>query len=606
MLTFQNIGLGENLLKALAEMGFEEPTPIQAKSIPHLLATDKDLIALAQTGTGKTAAFSLPVLEKLNRNSKDVQALILSPTRELCMQTAKNIQSFIKYEKDLTVIAAYGGTRIDSQMRELRKGGQIVVGTPGRILDLINRKKLNVATIDYVVLDEADEMLNMGFKEELDGILEGTPDDKQTLLFSATMPNSVLRIANNYMKNPDKISGGKHNTGADKVDHIYYMVHSRDRYQVLRRLADVTPDIYGIVFCRTRRETQEVADKLKQDHYSAEAIHGDLSQSQRTHVMDKFRKRKIQLLVATDVAARGIDVKDLTHVINYQLPDSIDAYIHRSGRTGRAQKSGTSVSIIHMKESGRMRNIERKVGKEFVKGQVPKGSDICKSQLFTLINKIKEVNVDEGQIGPYLPSIIEQLDGIDRETLIKHFVSAEFNRFLDHYKNAPDLNVSGRDRGHSNDKSHIDFANISLNLGKKDGFGVKALFYLVNQHRELRGIEIGNIEIEGTSTLLQVEKKRLQDLLQAFEGEDYQGRSLQVERSNRTAKKAFSRGGGGGSRGGRSGGGRSGGGGYRGGSRSGGGRSGGGGYQGRGGSGSGGGYKGKKSSGGSERRKKRY
>lgn len=585
MLTFQNIGLGENLLKALDEMGFKEPTPIQAKAIPHLLASDKDLIALAQTGTGKTAAFSLPVLEKINRDSKDVQALILSPTRELCMQTAKNIQAFIKYEKQLSVIAAYGGARIDGQIRELRRGGQIVVGTPGRILDLINRKKLNVSTIDYVVLDEADEMLNMGFKEELDGILEGTPDSKQTLLFSATMPSSVKRIANTYMKKPDEVSGGKHNTGAEKVDHIYYMVHSRDRYQVLRRVADVTPDIYGIVFCRTRRETQEVADKLIQDHYSAEAIHGDLSQAQRSNVMERFRRKKIQLLVATDVAARGIDVSDLTHVINYQLPDSIDAYIHRSGRTGRAKKSGTSISIIHMKESGRMRNIERKVGKEFLRAQVPKGSDICKSQLFTLINKVKDVEVNEEQIGPYLPAIMEQLEGIDREVLIKHFVSAEFNRFLEHYKNAPDLNASGREVDRGKDKSHIDFANISLNLGKKDGFGIKALFFLVNQHRDLRGIEIGNIEIMQTNTLLEIEKKRLKDFMNAFEGEQHEGRSLKVEMSTRKPEKAFSRNSSGAPRRrGRSGGGS----------------------RGQGGSG---GYQGKRDSGGSgrsERRKKRY
>ncbi len=594
MLTFQTIGLSENILKALDEMGFEEPTPIQAKAIPHLLGSDKDLIALAQTGTGKTAAFSLPVIEKIDLESRDVQALILSPTRELCMQTGKNIEAFIKYEKRLKVITAYGGARIDSQMRELRKGGQIVVGTPGRILDLINRRKLDVSSIDFVVLDEADEMLNMGFKEELDGILEGTPAEKQTLLFSATMPSSVKRIASTYMKNPDEVSGGKHNTGAEKVDHIYYMVHSRDRYQVLRRLADVTPDIYGIVFCRTRRETQEVADKLKQDHYSAEAIHGDLSQAQRSHVMEKFRKKKIQLLVATDVAARGIDVKDLTHVINYQLPDSIDAYIHRSGRTGRAKKSGTSVSIIHMKESGRMRNIERKVGKEFIRAQVPKGSDICKSQLLTLINKVKEVKVDNEQIGPYLPAIMEQLEGIDREELIKHFVSAEFNRFLNDYKNAPDLNVSGKDNGRSNSKSHIEFANVSLNLGKKDGFGVKALFFLVNQHSQLRGIEIGNIEIMATNTLVEIEKKRLKDLMNAFDGEQHQGRYLSVEMSTKKAK-SFS----GGSRGGSRGASR---GGSRGRSRSGGGD---GGYQGRAGSGAGG-YKGKKNSGGSERRKKRY
>ncbi|MDF2379634.1 MAG: DEAD/DEAH box helicase [Candidatus Gracilibacteria bacterium] len=567
MITFQNIGLSENILKALDEMGFKEPTPIQAKAIPFILENEKDLIALAQTGTGKTAAFTLPLLDKIEADSKTPQVLILSPTRELCMQTAKNVESFIKYSKDLKVLAVYGGTRIDQQIRNLRNGAQIIVGTPGRALDMINRGALNVNTIQYVVLDEADEMLNMGFKEELDGILAGTPEDKQTLLFSATMPKSVLSISKQYMKSPEEISAGKENTGADKVDHLYYMVHARDRYHALRRIADVNPDIYGIVFCRTRRETQEVSDKLIQNHYSAEAIHGDLSQQQRSNVMERFRKKKIQILVATDVAARGIDVDDLTHVINYQLPDSIEAYIHRSGRTGRAQKSGTSISIIHMKEVGKIRATERRVGKKFIQAQVPKGSDICKSQLFSLITKIKTTEVKEEQIGPYLAEITEQLEDLSREELIKQFVSAEFNRFLMAYKDAPDLNTSSKsqDREPRKRNENFTFTTVSLNLGKKDAFGIKRLFSLINQFPQMRGIEIGNIQIQDFYSLLEIDVNRLQDFLDTFKGENYRGKPLEGKVSNEKATGYDQRGSGdsrrgrGGSRGGRGGDRRSGG-----------------------------------------------
>lgn len=541
MITFQNIGLNEDILKALDGMGFKEPTEIQAKAIPHLLSSKKDLIALAQTGTGKTAAFSLPVIEQVNPHSKKLQALILCPTRELCMQTAKNITAFTKYCNGIAITAAYGGARIDQQIRELRRGSQIVVGTPGRVLDLIKRKQLDVETIEFVVLDEADEMLNMGFKEELDGILEGTPDSKQTLLFSATMSSSVMNIASKYMKKPEQITAGKKNIGADKVDHLYYMVHSRDRYQALRRIADTTPDMYAIVFCRTRRETQEVTDSLIQDHYNAEAIHGDLSQQQRSNVMERFRKKKIMILVATDVAARGIDVDDLTHVINYQLPDSLDAYIHRSGRTGRAQKSGTSISIIHMKETGRIKSIEKKVGKEFIKAKVPLGSDVCKSQLLSLINKVKEVEVNEQQIEPYLAEITEQLKDLERDELIKKFVSTEFNRFLAAYKNAPDLNTTVRERTPMVYKENISFTTMTLNLGKKDAFGLKRIFSLINTFSKLRGIEIGHIDIKDNYSILEVDSDRARDFIDCLNGENVRGKTLSVESTTEKPQRSFQR-----------------------------------------------------------------
>ncbi len=442
MSTFKELGLNSTIIKALTDLGYENPTEIQLKAIPQVLSSSNDLKAFAQTGTGKTAAFSLPIIEQIDIESNDTQAIILSPTRELAIQIAKNINEFSVHLKGLKTAAVYGGANIEEQIRKLKKGVQIIVGTPGRTVDLINRKQLKLSNIKWLVLDEADEMLNMGFKDELDKILAATPKEKQTMLFSATFPKEVESIAKNYMHNPVEITAGKKNIGADQVSHQYYVVSERNRYAALKRIADVNPDIYSIIFCRTRRETQEIADKLIKDGYNADALHGDLSQAQRDSVMQKFRKKHLQILVATDVAARGLDVTDLTHVINHKLPDQIEYYTHRSGRTGRAGKEGISIAIVTGREKGKLRPIERLIGKTFDKTPVPTGKEICQNQLFKLIDKVHDIKINDAEINEFLPSIYEKLEGLDREELIKRFVSLEFNTFLSYYENAPDLNDS--------------------------------------------------------------------------------------------------------------------------------------------------------------------
>ena len=453
MVLFNEMGLADPILKAVSELGFTEPTPIQEKVIPHLIGEKQDLIALAQTGTGKTAAFGLPLIQNADMSDPSVQALILCPTRELCMQITSDLQDFSKHTKRFHVIPVYGGAPIDKQIQKIRRGAQIVVGTPGRVRDLIERKILKIEKIRWLVLDEADEMLQMGFKEELDAILGGTPKEKQTLLFSATMPQGVYRIASEYMNAPLEISVGTKNAGAENVEHEYYMAHAKNRYEVLKRIADMHPDIYGIVFCRTRQETKDVAEKLMNDGYNADALHGDLSQAQRDYVMNRFRKKQLQMLVATDVAARGLDVNDLTHVINYNLPDDLDAYIHRSGRTGRAGKSGTSITIIHTRENGRIRELERITKKKFTRVMVPGGKEICTKQLFNLVSNMEKVETDDKEIDQFLPEIYKKLEWLSKEELIKKFVSVEFNRFLDYYKNAPDLNVEADRRGDRNERN---------------------------------------------------------------------------------------------------------------------------------------------------------
>jgi ATP-dependent RNA helicase DeaD len=452
MIQFNEMGLDAPILKAIAELGFTEPTPIQEKVIPHLAESKKDLIALAQTGTGKTAAFGIPMIQNADMTMKDVQGIILCPTRELCMQISNDLEAYSKYTDGFRVVPVYGGAPIDKQIQKLKRGAQIVVGTPGRTRDLIERKILKIKNIKWVVLDEADEMLQMGFKDELDAILEGTPSEKQTFLFSATMPKGVYRIANEYMDKPEEISVGTKNAGAENVEHNYYMAHAKNRYEVLKRIADMNPDIYGIVFCRTRQETKDVAEKFMNDGYNADALHGDLSQAQRDYVMGRFRKKHLQMLVATDVAARGLDVNDLTHVINYNLPDDLEAYIHRSGRTGRAGKSGTSISIIHTRENGKIRELESISKKKFNRVQIPGGKEICKKQLFNLVENMEKVEAGK-LIDEFLPEIYEKLETVSKEELIKKFVSVEFNRFLDYYKNAPDLNVEADKRGDRNNRS---------------------------------------------------------------------------------------------------------------------------------------------------------
>ena len=446
MTTFQEMGIRPEILKAVSELGFEKPTPIQEAAIPFLISSNKDLIGLAQTGTGKTAAFGIPIIERVDVNSSVVEALILCPTRELGIQIAKDLKNYSKYVADLQIATVYGGASIETQIRELKQNPKIVVGTPGRVNDLIRRKKLKLQDIRWLILDEADEMLNMGFKEELDEILAETPEQKQTLLFSATMPDDVMGIINRNMKAPEKITIGKRNTGAENVNHLYYVVNAKNRYLALKRIVDVNPKVYAIVFCRTRMETKEVAEKLIHDGYNADALHGDLSQAQRDHVMNRFRTRSLQLLVATDVAARGLDVTDLSHVINYNLPDDIEIYIHRSGRTGRAGKNGTSVSIIHTREANRIRAIEGKISKKMERMQVPNGREVCEKQLFNLIDKIENTVVDETQIEQFLSSIYSKLEWMSREDLIKKIISVEFNRFLEYYKDAEDLNVENEPR----------------------------------------------------------------------------------------------------------------------------------------------------------------
>ena len=451
--SFLNFSLKSELLKSIKELGFNSPTPIQNKVIPHLMSSDQDLIASAQTGTGKTAAFGLPLLDLTNTKVTNVQTLILCPTRELCIQITNDLLSYSKYLKNINILSVYGGVKIEKQIKSLKKGPQIVVGTPGRTNDLIRRKKLIIGNIDRLILDEADEMLSMGFKEDLEAIIQQTPKKKQILLFSATMTQKVVGVTKKYMKNSLEIAVSRVNRAADNVEHIFYVVKPRDRYEVVKRIADMNPDIYGIVFCRTRRETKDIAIKLMNDHYNADTIHGDLSQSERDDVMRRFRKGQLQILVATDVAARGLDVEDLTHVINYNLPDDDEIYIHRSGRTGRAGKKGVSIAIINGRNMRKLKDIERTSKISFKKKDVPSGLDICKKRLYALIDKIEKVDVNEDQIEPFLPYIFEKLNWLDREKLIKHFVSTEFNRYLSYYKDSKDVNEESFEKVDNNRKT---------------------------------------------------------------------------------------------------------------------------------------------------------
>lgn len=554
MSTFKDLGLDEKIIKALTDLGYENPTEIQKKAIPQVLASDQDLKAFAQTGTGKTAAFSLPILEQIDPDNKNIQAVILSPTRELALQIATNINDFAKYLDGVKSLAVYGGANIEEQIRKIKKGVQVVVGTPGRMVDLINRRVLKLGNIQWLVLDEADEMLNMGFKEELDKILETTPDDKQTLLFSATFPQEVERIANNYMYDPAEISSGQKNKGSDQVSHQFYVVAERNRYAALKRIADVNPDIYSIIFCRTRRETQEIADKLIKDGYNADSLHGDLSQTQRDSVMEKFRKKHLQLLVATDVAARGLDVNDLTHVINYKLPDQIESYTHRSGRTGRAGKEGVSIAIVTGREKGKLSPIERKIGKKFVKTPIPTGQEVCQKQLFKLIDKVHDIEVNEAEINDFLPSVYEKLAEFDREELIKRFVSLEFNQFLSYYENAPDLNDSEHMRSKDSRGNRIGDENMQrffINIGRKDRLNPARLIGLINEQDIANNIEIGQIEILDTFSFFELDKTYAQETVEAFESNDveFEGRGVNVELTEK--KRGGRRRGRGGSGGGR-------------------------------------------------------
>ena len=549
-MSFDSVGLAAELLRAIEDLGFEKMMPVQAEAIPLLLEKDCDLIALAQTGTGKTAAFGLPLIQKMSFKDKNTEGLIICPTRELCIQIANDLKKFSKYIPACSVVPVYGGASIEMQIRELKKGAKIIVATPGRMNDLIQRGKVDISSVRYVVLDEADEMLNMGFKEDLDAILSETPQERNTWLFSATMPKEVEEIAHNYQNEPKRIQIGSRNQGSDNVRHFYYLVHAKDRYLALKRIADYYPDIYAIIFCRTKVETQEVADMLIRDGYNADSLHGDLSQAQRDHVMSRFRLRNIQMLVATDVAARGLDVSNLTHVINYNLPDELEQYVHRSGRTGRADKQGISIAILNLKEKYKIKNIEKLIKKTFEKAEIPTGKQVCRKQLFNMINKVEQTIVDEEEIGDFLPEIVAKLSWLDREELIKKFVSLEFNRFFDYYKDAPDLNVDDT-KPEKKDKKKVEkkslkkgkgeFTRMFISLGRRDKIVPQRIIAMINDAMPQERVEIGKIDIMDNFSYIEVGSAWVEDLMFGMEDKFVKGRQIVFEPAEVKRKKSDDR-----------------------------------------------------------------
>lgn len=545
MNTFEEMGIRRNILEALKELGFENPMPIQIKVIPHLMESDyRDIVALAQTGTGKTAAFGVPIIEKTDPSINKIQYLILSPTRELCLQISDDLASFAKYLPEIKIAAVFGGSSIERQIQKIQKGVHIVSATPGRLVDLINRRIVNLKSLKTVVLDEADEMLSMGFRDDLEAILKVTPEQKNTLLFSATMPKEVAALTKKYMTDPLEISVGTRNAGAESVEHFCYLINAKDRYLALKRIVDFNPDIYGIIFCRTRKETQEVADLLMKDGYNADSLHGDLSQAQRDIVMNKFRIRHLQLLVATDVAARGLDVDHLTHIINYNLPEELEIYTHRSGRTGRAGRKGISIVIAGQKEKGRIQQIEKQLKKKFSFVPVPSGKEICERQLFHLIDRVEKVEVDYSQIDPLLPDIFRKLEWLDREELIKKFVSVEFNRFLEYYKKAADLNSprefgkTGKEKGAASG-----FARFFINLGRTDDLKPNTLMGLINEFTGIDNIEIGKIELLKNFSFFEVDSDFAQTVLNAFKDKSYKKRAIVLEPASSQGRSDSKKGG---------------------------------------------------------------
>ena len=542
-MTFSDLGLCEPLLQAITELGFETPMPVQEAVIPHQLESRQDLVALAQTGTGKTAAYGLPLLQQLVPSGQP-QAIILSPTRELCLQIADDLNSFAKYLPEVRILAVYGGTDFMPQLRALKQGVDIIVATPGRLIDLMQRGAAVLDAVSTVILDEADEMLSMGFSESIDQILEGVPEAHTTLLFSATMSREIERIAQHYLHEARQIVVGSRNEGAENVNHIYYMVHARDKYLALKRVVDYYPKIYAIVFCRTRLETQEIADKLIQDGYNADALHGDLSQQQRDLTMQRFRQHRIQLLVATDVAARGLDVDDLTHVINYGMPDDIENYTHRSGRTGRAGKKGTSICIVHSRERSRIRDVERTIKKEFVRGTLPSPKEICSKQLWKVIDDIERVEVDEDEIADFLPEVRRKLEWLDKDDLLRRIVSREFSRFLRYYANAPEIEEVGEEKKDKKGKERSEtagrravgdhspeegYTRIFITLGKVDGFYAREIIGLVNNRCPGPKIEMGRIDLRPTFSFFEVPEEETARVLKGLKGFAYKGRRVGVD-----------------------------------------------------------------------------
>ncbi len=531
-MTFDELSIDKRILKAITEMGFETPMPIQQEVIPFLLCEKRDLVALAHTGTGKTAAFGIPIIQKVDPFSSKTQALILAPTRELCLQITDDLNHFSKHVHGLNIVPIYGGANILTQIRQISSGAQIIVATPGRMLDMLNRRKVDVSAINWLVLDEADEMLNMGFKEDLNAILSGTPDHKRVLLFSATMAREIEAIAQGYMNKPVSITVGSKNTGAENVHHQYYVVHAKDRYAALKRVADYYPDIYSIIFCRTKIETQEIADSLIKDGYNADSLHGDLSQPQRDSVMNRFRSRNIQMLVATDVAARGIDVVDLTHIINYNLPDDIEHYTHRSGRTGRAGKSGISIVIIHLKEIYKIKQIEKQIGKKFTPVKIPTGTEICEKQLYHLVDKMKNTEIQHEEIGAFLPAVYEKLKGISKEEIIQRFVSAEFNRFLSYYRNAPDINVDLKNREGSSGATRL-----FVNIGLMERFTPKGLKIYLSETAKVANLRILNVDVMKNCSFFETDSGQAEPLIAAFQKVKFKGRRVQIEHADRRSRK---------------------------------------------------------------------
>lgn len=530
---FEQLGVSPKVVQAITDLGFENPTPIQQQAIPVLLTGERDFVGLAQTGTGKTAAFGLPLLELIDLQLNQPQALILCPTRELCLQITNDLKNFSKHLGRVNVVAIYGGANIMMQLKDIKRGAHIVVATPGRMLDVINRKAIDFSNVRYAVLDEADEMLNMGFQEDINDILSTTPEDKTSWLFSATMPPEVRRIASKYMDDPFELTVGTKNTGNVNIEHEYYIVRARDKYASLKRLVDFNPDIFGIIFSRTKIETQEIAEALMKDGYNADSLHGDLSQQQRDRVMKRFRERAIQILVATDVAARGIDVDNVTHVINYSLPDEIENYTHRSGRTGRAGKSGVSIAIINSKEVGKIRQIERVIGKKFTQGQVPSGFDVCEKKLFSLVHRVHNVTINEAQIEQYLPRINSELADMSKEEIIKRFVSLEFNEFLNYYKSAPDLNASADDRqrgdSHEMRNGRGDYTRLFINLGSVDDFTRGDLLRFICDNGRIPGGKVGKIDLKGVFSFFEVANADVETLTSNFKNIEYGGRSVRIE-----------------------------------------------------------------------------
>ena len=547
MKTFEELGVSEEIRRAIEELGFETPMPVQEEVIPYLLGSRNDVIALAQTGTGKTAAFGIPVLQKINPKNKDTQALVLSPTRELCLQIADDLKDFSKYMKGVNIVAVYGGTSIENQIHALRHGAQIIVATPGRLIDLMHRGKAKLENVNNVVLDEADEMLNMAFADSINEIFEDLPEERNTLLFSATMSKEIEKIAKSYLNEYKEIIVGSRNEGAENVNHIYYLVNAKDKYLALKRIVDFNPKIFGIIFCRTKLDTQEIADKLIHDGYNAESLHGDLSQQQRDLTMQKFRQHLTQLLVATDVAARGLDVDDLTHVINFGLPDDIESYTHRSGRTGRAGKKGTSISIIHTREKHKMRAIEKEIGKAFVEGDIPSPKEICKKQLYKVMDQIVKTDVNDEEIDPFMKDINRYFEFMDKGDLIKKIVSMEFGKFLAYYADAPEIekptsrpareerktkrndrNSQRGDKGQTKrgkKKAEKGYKRLFINLGKNDGFYPGEVMQYINKHVKGRQ-DVGHIDLLDKFSYIEVPEKDAAKVMKALDGTVYKGREV--------------------------------------------------------------------------------